>query len=116
MATAALVSANRVATTSKVQFVLFGAAVNLSANTGSAYRIVITTSSTSATAAAIAVATITAAHMAMLPLSTAMYHTQHDGTSWTDNTGKRAGIGLLVSKLDDGLGGGRAISQIGLGL
>jgi hypothetical protein len=98
-----------------MQRVFFSSAVNLRANTASAYRVVITTGNTSATAAGITVAdTITAAHMAMLPLGTAMYHTQHDGSSWTDNTGKRAAIGLLVSKFDDGFGFGRASYHMGI--
>ena len=105
-------SANRSASTARIQRLPFAAPVNLSANTASAYRIVATTDNTSATAAGLIVANaITAAHMAMLPLGTAMYHTQHNGTDWTDNTGKRTAIGLLVSKFDDGAGSGGGGTQ-----
>lgn len=107
LATAALVAANRQGTASRIQWVLFGAAVDLSAGTGSPYRLVATTNNTSSTSAGIIVAdNIVAAHMAMMPLGTAMYHTSHDGSSWTDTDTKRAAVGLLVSKFDDGAGGG----------
>lgn len=117
LATATLVAANRQGTSARLQRVLFGAPVNLSAGTATPYRIVITTSNTSATSAGIIVATIvTAAHMAGAPLGTAMYHTSHNGTDWTDTTTKRAAIGLLVSKFDDGLGNGEATYLMGMGI
>lgn len=105
LASSTLVSANRQATSGRLYRIKWddGVTVNLSANTASPYRVAITTSNTSATAANLPVANaITAAHMAMLPLGTNCYHTQHNGTSWTDTTTKRCPIGILASKIDNG--------------
>lgn len=114
LATSALVAVNRQGTATRMQFVPFTAPVNLSANTTNPYRLVITTSSNTTNAAQIAVlSNVAAAHMAMMPLGTAMYHTSHNGTSWTDTDTKRAAIGLLVSKMDDGSGQGPAQMLLG---
>jgi hypothetical protein len=115
LGTVSLLTAARASTANRILYAPFAAPVNLAANTSAAYRIVAETNNTSSTAAGVIVATaIVANHMDMLSLGTACYHTSYNGTSWTDTDTKRAYIGLLVSKIDDGLGGGRANYLLGM--
>lgn len=111
LGTVTLVAAARVGISGGYYWGLFGgAAVALSANTASAYRVVAETNNTSATAVGCRGFTTTAAHLAQMPMGTAWHHTSHNGTSWTDTTTKRMHIGLLASKFDDGAGGGGSVA------
>jgi len=117
LATATLVAANRQASSARPFYALFdsGTEVVLSANTASAYRVVAETNNTSATAAGFPVLTFSAlGWQDLLSLGQNCYHTSHNGTSWTDTTTKRVGIGLIVSKIDDGTGFGAASFNLGI--
>ena len=54
-----------------------------------------------------------AAWQDMLGLGQAMHYTSYNGSAWTNTTTKRAPIGLIVSKIDDGNGLGRASYNLG---
>jgi len=116
LATGTLVSANRNGTAGAMYHIPFaGASVNLTANTASPYRVVVTTNNTSATAVGVRGITVnTAAELNQLPLGTNCYYTSHNGSAWSDTTTQIAQIGLLVSKFDDGLGGGVANYRMGV--
>ena len=108
LASATQITANRATTSGGWNFFAFtGAAVNLSANTSTGYRLVAETNNTSATAVTTRKMTVNeAADWGQMTLGSAWYYTSHNGTSWTDTATARAAIGLMVSKIDDGAGGG----------
>lgn len=115
LASAVQVSANRATTSGGWNFFAFtGDPVPLSANT--TYRIVVETSNTSSTAVTCRRMTVNAAaDWGQMTLGAAWHYTSHNGTSWNDTaTTSRAAIGLMVSKIDDGAGAGRAAFQLGM--
>lgn len=89
---------------------MFTSEVTLSVNTD--YRVIIDNSA-SATACTMTVWTVAAAsHRGAWPYGeTSALTTSNDGTTWTDTTTSQPLFALLVSALDDGVGGGGGLAM-----
>jgi len=109
-----LVVARRNGTAGGMYYVYFPTPVNLVANTATAYRIVIETSSTTTNAAVLRGYSCTPAHLAQCPMGVEWYSITHNGTAWSADDTQRLSIGLLASKIDDGTGFGRASFNLGI--
>lgn len=116
LATSTGATAYRTTTSAGWNFVKFaGSPVNLQANTTTGYRIVVETTNTSSTAVVCRKITVNAAaDLGQASMGQDWHYTSHNGTSWTDTTTARSAIGLMVSKIDDGNGLGRASFNIGV--